>query len=110
MGSAPDDRLAPLLSVNTSQRGVDRNDIREGLRIIAFEKVAVLAMLVTDDAATVVRVFYHGQDWEGPLRRQYGGSGRDGGHADGPRRGVRNPSHRIRRRMELLRTMPDEPR
>jgi toxin ParE1/3/4 len=55
-----------------AERGLDRSDIRPGLRVIGFEKSAVAAVLVTDDVATVVRVFFHGENWEGALRRMYG--------------------------------------
>jgi plasmid stabilization system protein ParE len=51
-------------------RGLDRADIYEGLRIIAFEKSAIMAVLVGDDSETV-HVFYRRQDWEDALQKQY---------------------------------------
>ena len=54
-----------------AQRGLDRSDIHPGLRVIAFERKAHLAAVVTDEAVTVVRVFHRGQDWEEPLRRMF---------------------------------------
>lgn len=54
-----------------TERGLDRADIHAGLRIIPFEKSAVVALLVGEESATVIRVFYRGQDWEGALRNQY---------------------------------------
>ncbi len=55
-----------------AQRGLDRSDIYPGLRVIPFEKKANLAVIVTDESITLVRVFYRGQDWESALRHQYG--------------------------------------
>jgi len=54
-----------------TKRGIDRCDIRQGLRIIAFEKGANLALLVKDDSATLVRVFHRGQNWERALQAQH---------------------------------------
>jgi toxin ParE1/3/4 len=54
-----------------TERGIDRNGIRQGLRIIPFENSATLALLVKADAATVIRVFYRGHDWERTLRGQF---------------------------------------
>ena len=55
-----------------AQRGIDRSDIYPGLRLIPFERRANLAVIITDEKATVVRVFHRGQDWESALRHQFG--------------------------------------
>jgi toxin ParE1/3/4 len=55
-----------------AQRGIDRADIHPGLRIVPFERRANLAVVVTADRATVVRVFHRGQDWESALQHQFG--------------------------------------
>lgn len=51
-----------------SERGLIRSDIRPGLRILPFEKRAVVAIRVQDDRVTILRIFSNGQDWEGALR------------------------------------------
>jgi plasmid stabilization system protein ParE len=56
-----------------TERGTALTDIHPDLRLIPFEKSATIAVLVGEDAATVVRVFYGGEDWEGSLRRQFAG-------------------------------------
>jgi toxin ParE1/3/4 len=57
-----------------AQRGIDRADIHRGLRVIPFEKRANIAVIITEETATVVRVFHRGQDWESALRHQFGRS------------------------------------
>jgi toxin ParE1/3/4 len=46
-----------------SERGRRCDDLRVGLRIVAFRK-ATLAIRVDEDTVTIIRVFYGGQDWE----------------------------------------------
>jgi toxin ParE1/3/4 len=50
-----------------SQRGYPRDDIRTGLRIIGFERRVTIAFMVTDQAVTILRLFYGGQNWEDDL-------------------------------------------
>jgi toxin ParE1/3/4 len=50
-----------------SVRGHRRDDIRAGLRIIGFEKRVTIAFTVGDDDATILRLFYGGQDWGATL-------------------------------------------
>lgn len=47
-----------------SQRGHARDDIRPGLRKIGFERRVTIAFTVTDQAVTILRLFYGGQNWE----------------------------------------------
>lgn len=47
-----------------SERGHAREDIRQGLRIIGFEKRLTIAFIVSDQAVTFLRIFYGGQNWE----------------------------------------------
>lgn len=51
-----------------SERGHRRDDIREGLRIIGFERRVTIAFVVSDDAVTILRLFSGGQDWESELQ------------------------------------------
>ena len=51
-----------------SERGMGRDDLRPGLRIIGRGR-AVIAFAVDDETVVVLRVFYGGQDWE----RAFGG-------------------------------------
>ncbi|EFO28829.1 toxin-antitoxin system, toxin component, RelE family [Roseibium sp. TrichSKD4] len=47
-----------------SARGTARDDIRQGLRIVGFEKSATIAFMVEEDRVVILRVFYGGRDWE----------------------------------------------
>ncbi len=47
-----------------SERGHRHDDIREGLRIIGFERRVTIAFVVRDDEVTILRLFSGGQDWE----------------------------------------------
>jgi toxin ParE1/3/4 len=44
------------------ERGIRRDDLRRGLRILGFERRAVIAFLITADAVTVLRILYGGRD------------------------------------------------
>jgi len=46
------------------ERGIRRDDLRRGLRILGFERRAVIAFLVTADTVTILRVLYGGRDLE----------------------------------------------
>ena len=50
-----------------SERGSRRDDIRPGLRVLGFERRLTIAIAVTPDQITVLRLFYGGQDWEKKL-------------------------------------------
>jgi plasmid stabilization system protein ParE len=54
-----------------AERGRAFNDIKLGLRVIAFEQSATIAVIVSEKRVQVVRVFYRGQDWERSLRSQF---------------------------------------
>jgi toxin ParE1/3/4 len=44
------------------QRGMRRDDLRPGLRIVGYRRKASIAFRVDDDVVTIVRVFHGGQD------------------------------------------------
>jgi len=46
------------------ERGIRRDDLRCGLRILGFERRAVIAFLVTADTVTILRILYGGRDLE----------------------------------------------
>ena len=46
------------------ERGSRRDDLRRGLRILGFERRAVIAFLVTADTVTILRILYGGRDPE----------------------------------------------
>lgn len=45
-------------------RGIRRDDLRHGLRILGFERRAVIALQITADTVTILRVLYGGRDLE----------------------------------------------
>ena len=47
-----------------SMRGLARDDIRPGLRIIGFERRLTIAFAVGLDTVTILRVFTAGRNWE----------------------------------------------
>ena len=47
-----------------SVRGTLRDDIRMGLRIVGFERRAVVAFTVEEDRVVILRFFSGGQNWE----------------------------------------------
>ena len=49
-------------------RGSSRDDIKPGLRIIGFERRAVIAFRVLRSKVVIVRIFYGGRDYERILR------------------------------------------
>jgi plasmid stabilization system protein ParE len=50
-----------------AERGRRRDDIRTGLRIVGFERRVTIAFTVSEDAVTILRVFYAGRNWEAAL-------------------------------------------
>jgi len=46
------------------ERGVRLDDLRRGLRILGFERRAVIAFLITADSVTILRILYGGRDLE----------------------------------------------
>lgn len=50
-----------------SERGTLRNDVREGLRTVGFERRATIAFNVTAQEAIVLGLFYGGQNWQEAL-------------------------------------------
>lgn len=51
-------------------RGRARDDIRPGLRTLAFERHAVIAYQILAREVVIVRIFYGGQDYERKLLAQ----------------------------------------
>lgn len=47
-----------------SERGALRNDIREGLRTVGFERRVTIAFTVTELQVVILGFFYGGQNWE----------------------------------------------
>jgi toxin ParE1/3/4 len=45
-------------------RGKARNDLIKGLRVMPFERVAVITYRVRKDEVEVLNIFYGGRDWE----------------------------------------------
>ena len=54
------------------ERGMQRDDLRPGLRVIGFERRAVIAVSVAVDFVTVLRVLYGGRDIESALAHKEG--------------------------------------
>lgn len=50
-----------------SERGALRNDIREGLRTVGFERRVTIAFNVTAQEVIVLGLFYGGQNWQEAL-------------------------------------------
>ena len=65
------ERFCHLLST-FPERGMQRDDLRPGLRVIGFERRAVIAVSVADDVVTVLRVLYGGRDIEGAFSHPEG--------------------------------------
>lgn len=49
-----------------SERGTRRDDIRKGLRVVAFERRINVAFVVEDDRVVILRLFNGGRDWGMP--------------------------------------------
>lgn len=47
-----------------SERGHRRNDVKEGIRIIGFERRVTIAFAVHDDRVDILRIFRAGRDRE----------------------------------------------
>lgn len=47
-----------------SERGHSRNDVKEGIRIVGFERRVTIAFAVHDDRVDILRIFRAGRDWE----------------------------------------------
>jgi toxin ParE1/3/4 len=54
-----------LSFVTFPERGMLRDDLRPGLRVIGFERRVTIGFHVTAEAVTIDRLFYGGRDWEG---------------------------------------------
>lgn len=50
------------------KRGMARDDLRPGLRLVGFERRAVIAFFVSGDEIVILRVLYGGRDFERLLR------------------------------------------
>jgi toxin ParE1/3/4 len=49
-------------------RGTRRNDLHPGLRILGFERRAVIAFQITSNTVTILRILYGGRDLEAVFR------------------------------------------
>jgi toxin ParE1/3/4 len=52
---------------HASERGQRRDDIRQGLRVVGFERRVAIAFQVDDERVKILRIFYGGVDWESAL-------------------------------------------
>lgn len=51
-----------------SERGQLRDDIRPGLRIVAFERRITVALVIEQETVTILRLFGAGRNWETEFR------------------------------------------
>jgi toxin ParE1/3/4 len=60
------DRLVSFLAGLdlASERGTLRNDLRQGLRVVGFEKRITIAFSIKPDQVRILRCFRGGQNWE----------------------------------------------
>jgi toxin ParE1/3/4 len=65
------DRIeSPCLSLESApERGMRRDDIRRGLRIICFKRRVAIAFQIGKTDVVIVRIFYGGRNYERALRR-----------------------------------------
>ena len=47
-------------------RGMSRDDIRQGLRIVGYRRPASIAFTVTDDTVIIMRIFMRGMNFGDP--------------------------------------------
>ena len=47
-----------------SERGLRRDDIRAGLRIVSFERRVTVAFTVDVESVVILRIFCAGRNWE----------------------------------------------
>ncbi len=50
--------------------GIARHDLGDGIRLVPFEKSAVILYRVLDDAVDITNVFYRGRDYDALLRNK----------------------------------------
>ena len=60
-------------------RGTRRDDLREGLRIIGFERRVSIAFTVNDDTVRIARIFYGGRDVDALLENNSAAPVAEGG-------------------------------
>jgi toxin ParE1/3/4 len=60
------DRIeAACFSLSTfPERGTRRDDLSPGIRVMGFERRALIAFRVVGGVVTIIRIFYGGQDYE----------------------------------------------
>ena len=74
--ASPDTALSYIERIETyclgfthaAERGMRRDDVRPGLRIVGFERRVTIAFSVKDDRVTILRIFYGGRNWEEIMR------------------------------------------
>ncbi|MGV3552492.1 type II toxin-antitoxin system RelE/ParE family toxin [Rhizobium sp.] len=50
------------------KRGTRRDDVRPGMRIVGFRRLASIVFTVEDDSVVFLAIYYGGQDFEDDLR------------------------------------------
>lgn len=50
------------------ERGIRREDVRLGLRIVGYRRRTTIAFEVTVDTVNILGIYYGGQDYEADLR------------------------------------------
>jgi toxin ParE1/3/4 len=45
-------------------KGRARNDLKQGIRTLPFERTAVITYQILSDEVEVLNIFYGGRDWE----------------------------------------------
>jgi toxin ParE1/3/4 len=53
------------------ERGKRRDDIRKGLRTLAFEKRIIIAFMIDGDTVRIGRILSYGRDYEAVLLEQH---------------------------------------
>jgi toxin ParE1/3/4 len=51
-----------------SERGVLRDDIRPGLRVVGYKHRASIAFTIEDERVIILRIFHGGQNWTEQFR------------------------------------------
>ncbi|MGJ8629117.1 MAG: type II toxin-antitoxin system RelE/ParE family toxin [Sulfitobacter sp.] len=72
---APDTAMAYVERIETacksldvaSERGTERSDVRQGLRVIGFERSATIAFMVEEERVVILRIFSGGRNWSDDL-------------------------------------------
>lgn len=74
--ASPDTALSYIERIETyclgfthaAERGTRRDDIRQGMRVVGFERRVTIAFSIKEERVTILRIFYGGRDWEEIMR------------------------------------------